>query len=68
MAQSFAIAFDQNIVGDNPTEIYFNTPEAVAAAEFLRQQCHTGRCGFRARLRQLAQVCGALHPQLYTPI
>lgn len=36
MYQSFAIAYGQNIVGDDPTEVYFNSPEAVAAVEFLR--------------------------------
>ena len=36
MYQSFAIAYGQNIVGDDPTEVYFNTPEAVAAVEFVR--------------------------------
>lgn len=36
MYQSFAIAFGRNIVGDDPTEVYFNTPEAVAAVEFVR--------------------------------
>ena len=36
MYQSFAIAFGQNIVSDDPTEVYFNTPEAVAAVEFVR--------------------------------
>lgn len=36
MYQSFAIAFGHNIVGDDPTEVYFNTPEAVAAVEFVR--------------------------------
>lgn len=35
MYQSFAIAYGQNIVTDNPTEVLFNTPEAVEAAEFL---------------------------------
>ena len=36
MYQSFAIAYGQNIVGENPTEVYFNTPEAVSAVEFAR--------------------------------
>ncbi|MCY4146929.1 MAG: ABC transporter substrate-binding protein [Chloroflexi bacterium] len=36
MYQSFAIAFGRNIVDDDPTAVYFNTPEAVAAVEFLR--------------------------------
>ena len=36
MYQSFAIAFGHNIVGDDPAEVYFNTPEAVAAVEFVR--------------------------------
>ncbi len=36
MYQSFAIAYGRNIVGDDPTEVYFNTPEAVAAVEFVR--------------------------------
>ena len=36
MYQSFAIAYGHNIVGDDPTEVYFNTPEAVAAVEFVR--------------------------------
>ena len=36
MYQSFAIAFGHNIVGDDPTQVYFNTPEAVAAVEFVR--------------------------------
>ena len=36
MYQSFAIAYGQNIVGDDPTEVYFNTPEAVEAVEFVR--------------------------------
>ncbi len=36
MYQSFAIAHGRNIVGDDPTEVYFNTPEAVAAVEFAR--------------------------------
>ncbi|MCY3575438.1 MAG: ABC transporter substrate-binding protein [Chloroflexota bacterium] len=36
MYQSFAIAFGRNIVDDDPTAVYFNTPEAVAAVEFVR--------------------------------
>ncbi len=36
MYQSFAIAFGHNIVDDDPTAVYFNTPEAVAAVEFVR--------------------------------
>ena len=36
MYQSFAIAYGRNIVGDDPTEVYFNTPEAVEAVEFVR--------------------------------
>ena len=36
MYQSFAIAYGQNIVSDDPTEVLFNTPEAVAAVEFVR--------------------------------
>ena len=36
MYQSFAIAYGRNIVSDDPTEVYFNTPEAVAAVEFVR--------------------------------
>ncbi len=36
MYQSFAIAYGHNIVGDDPTEVYFNTPEAVEAVEFVR--------------------------------
>ena len=36
MYQSFAIAYGQNIVSDDPTEVFFNTPEAVAAVEFVR--------------------------------
>ncbi len=36
MYQSFAIAYGQNIVSDDPTQVYFNTPEAVAAVEFVR--------------------------------
>ena len=35
MYQSFAIAYGHNIVGDDPTEVYFNTPEAVEAVEFV---------------------------------
>ena len=35
MYQSFAIAYGQNIVTDDPTEVLFNTPEAVEAAQFL---------------------------------
>ena len=36
MYQSFAIAYGRNIVSDDPTEVFFNTPEAVAAVEFVR--------------------------------
>ena len=36
MYQSFAIAYGRSIVSDDPTEVYFNTPEAVAAVEFVR--------------------------------
>ncbi len=36
MYQSFAIAYGQNIVNDDPTQVMFNTPEAVEAVEFLR--------------------------------
>lgn len=36
MYQSFAIAHGQNIVNDDPTQVFFNTPEAVEAVEFLR--------------------------------
>ena len=36
MYQSFAIAYGQNIVSDDPAEVLFNTPEAVAAVEFVR--------------------------------
>jgi len=36
MYQSFAIAYGQNIVTDDPTEVLFNTPEAVEAVEFVR--------------------------------
>ncbi len=36
MYQSFAIAYGQNIVNDDPTQVLFNTPEAVEAVEFLR--------------------------------
>ena len=36
MYQSFAIAHGQNIVTDDPTEVIFNSPEAVEAVEFLR--------------------------------
>lgn len=35
MYQSFAIAYGANIVGDDPTQVYFNTPEGVEALEFL---------------------------------
>lgn len=35
MYQSFAIAYGQNIVTNDPTEVLFNTPEAVEAVEFL---------------------------------
>lgn len=35
MYQSFAIAYGQNIVTDDPTEVLFNTPEAVEAVEFF---------------------------------
>lgn len=35
MYQSFAIAYGQNIVTDDPTEVLFNTPEAVEAVKFL---------------------------------
>ncbi len=36
MYQSFAIAYGQNIVSEDPTQVFFNTPEAVAAVEFVR--------------------------------
>ncbi len=36
MYQSFAIAYGRNIVSDDPTQVFFNTPEAVAAVEFVR--------------------------------
>lgn len=36
MYQSFAIAYGRNIVSDDPTEVFFNTPEAVEAVEFVR--------------------------------
>ena len=36
MYQSFAIAYGRNIVSDDPTEVIFNSPEAVAAVEFVR--------------------------------
>lgn len=36
MYQSFAIAYGQNIVNDDPTQVMFNSPEAVEAVEFLR--------------------------------
>jgi sn-glycerol 3-phosphate transport system substrate-binding protein len=36
MYQSFAIAYGQNIVNDDPTQVIFNSPEAVEAVEFLR--------------------------------
>ena len=36
MYQSFAIAYGQNIVSDDPTQVFFNTPQAVAAVEFVR--------------------------------
>ncbi len=36
MYQSFAIAYGRNIVSDDPTAVHFNTPEAVAAVEFVR--------------------------------
>ena len=36
MYQSFSIAYGQNIVGDDPTEVFFNTPQAVEAVEFVR--------------------------------
>lgn len=34
--QSFAIAHGQNVVGQDPTEVYFNAPEVIEAAEFFR--------------------------------
>ena len=36
MYQSFAIAYGRNIVSDDPTQVFFNTPEAAAAVEFVR--------------------------------
>lgn len=33
--QSFAIANGQNVVGDDPTEVYLNAPEVVEALEFF---------------------------------
>lgn len=36
MYQSFAIAYGRNIVSDDPTQVFFNTDEAVAAVEFVR--------------------------------
>ena len=36
MFQSFAIAYGQNIVDDDPTQVYLNDPTVVEAVEFLR--------------------------------
>lgn len=33
--QSFAIAHGQNVVGESPSEVYFDTPEVVEALEFF---------------------------------
>lgn len=33
--QGFAIANGQNVVGQDPAEVFFNTPEAVSALEFF---------------------------------
>ncbi|MFW5748003.1 MAG: ABC transporter substrate-binding protein [Chloroflexota bacterium] len=35
MFQSFAAAYGQALVDDDPTQVYFNTPEVLAAVEFV---------------------------------
>ncbi len=35
MFQGFAIGNGQNVIGDSPSEVYFNAPEVVSALEFF---------------------------------